>query len=509
MPETCIDVSHCFVCVHIIIGREIEKALSFKMLLFLLSSLLCLSGGHCYLPVHTALTTGALISRPFTPARAPSHHTRVIRCPPPSPLLLVRTAYYLPHHPTPRHGPGTRPLPCPPNPQGCAPDHGASRRERMTSSDVMKVYRHCQDQTDWCDVANAGVDKDFEISYYCLAEPYINPCSNITAEVLADNTSILLNYSRHTADCSLTCKCTVTATTSQSSSPQTLYIRALNLFQDREEGHDMMGDKTFPDADVFVAEGCVGTREQPEPRVLIESSVRRWEVERRAVPVQWQLGENESSSLSLIFQGLHGIQFGRLWMNFKGGASHLLTYVGVGVGGSVVTVLTVVIIAVAMWKLRPSASKRPRTNGHNILHVDNKLAHDNSANDIQLGDYCTMNDVTSTSSAQHPMTFSQSRGDRQRPIDEETNFCEMSGCDSGERTTPRVRERDGENEYGTLNHGPRGGAELNRPTAEPVIYDHAGTLAIGGDYHCLRHYVSSEPRVIDNIYDTVSTTATS
>ena len=125
------------------------------LLLWNIYAFLChciVSGVHCELEIKTASTVS-------------TNENRNVTCSPAS-NLLIRTAQYAKTTHTSELGTLHPSASC--TGVDCAFANNLYGYKAMTPEDVMKLYRHCERHAAFCDVSEAGVTKDFEISYYCL-----------------------------------------------------------------------------------------------------------------------------------------------------------------------------------------------------------------------------------------------------------------------------------------------------------------------------------------------------
>ena len=158
------------------------------------------------------------------------------------------------------------------------------------------------------------------ILFYCtfmflLPDPLINPCSNVTEDSYSDQFALLINYPRHKTARETTCQCDVISPRNH-----TLYIRALNTI-------NYVHNSIHHDIDDTASKPGEKSEGRGLPKVLIDYDWNQWqwEVERGSWPVGWQLRMQENTSLSLLFDHVHGIEYGRTWVDFRGQCFHLLS----------------------------------------------------------------------------------------------------------------------------------------------------------------------------------------
>ena len=141
----------------------------------------------------------------------------------------------------------------------------------------------------------------------------------MTSERTENQLSLLLDYSRHTTARDVMCQCTMT-----SSGNATVHIRALNFFEEMKVLPAKVVEESENDGNGRV-ETLMGRgpKSGRGPRVLIDNRKWRWEVERKALPVEWQLTSDENTSVSMMFEHVQGITFGRVWIDLRGKNSFL------------------------------------------------------------------------------------------------------------------------------------------------------------------------------------------
>ncbi|XP_070189820.1 uncharacterized protein [Littorina saxatilis] len=424
--------------------------------------------------------------------------------------------------------------------------------QEMTSGDVLKVYRHCQRRdVDQCDVSLAGVERDFEMSYFCLNEPLIDPCSNMTSEEPRRQLSFVMDYSHHTTSRDVMCQCTVDMT---SSNDTKLYVRALNLFEGGPDKVMNGPDRVGQESEVNVNGRGITSRRGPV--VLIDSTDEKlsWEVEQGVTPVEGQLETDANTSIVLLFEELQSITFGRVWIDIQAGEemqvscnftskpgiplhadispqpqeksrdseTTTMIYISCAAASFIVIVLIVVAIIV-LSKCRNSSRSR---KVHSVGSADDDLKRDNIHDSVLLeGDYCTISEARNRN-APRDQPAKQPR-ERTQPISTETSFTKQTKPTSykNDAYESKDEESTGENsrgqnhthednstrfhgfpadtnQYETLSYRP-----MPMPRSEPPIYDHAGRSGPGleeAEYHHLQHGKRLEPKVIDNVYDTTS-----